>query len=429
MRIVLLFLFLIKSFFVLGQLNAVSIDSTSAILCKNNLSNEFKTKFEIINKNTNYFNNAERNIIKEICSNSQNEFLDRIKSNDFLCSNTETIYLQKLLNEILTKNKINASDYKILLSKDSEVNAANLGNCIVIINYGMFLTVENEDELMFVISHEVGHQCLNHVKQSIENYAKLSTSKEIVDKTKAIQRQKFGKATKANDLLKNLIYQNYNQRRKKEIAADSLGLSLYLKTLRNPKAAVTILEKLNISDKEKDSLSIADYKSIFEKDQFKIKERYFTTEESLFSKYDTEKKIEVDSLKSHPACSKRIELINKYFNNNFKGNDIKSSEFDQIKKQSISQNLLNLFSEKRFGESLYETLKLYNNDKENKFYKNLIFSCLVQIQKSRANYTINRYIPSYDVKNNTESMNRFITFINNIKTTDLDIITNNFKPL
>ena len=427
MRIILLLLFLSQSLLVSGQLNAVLIDTTSSIACKKDLNTEYIKKFELVNKNIVASSTSEKSIIKEISGETQKDFLEAIDNNNFSCDSNLNSYLQKLFSEILTKNKINPEGYKILLSKDSSVNARNWGDGIVVINFGLFLAVENEDELMFVISHEIGHQCLNHVKLGMERYAKLYTSNDIAQKTKEIQKQKFGKATKANDLLKKLMYQNYSQHRKKEIEADSLGLSLYIKTLRNPKAAITLLEKLDVSDTEKDSLTVADYKSIFEQNGFKVKEKYFEQEESLFIQYDGEKRIETDSLKSHPDCAARIQLIKKYLNNTFKGNETKSTGFDQIKKNSITQNLLNLYSEKSYGESLYETLKLYKNDKENTSYKNIILLNLWEIQKSRTNYTINRYVPSYNNKHNTASFNRFVSFVNNMKISDFDILLTNFK--
>ncbi|HNP32529.1 MAG TPA: hypothetical protein PKN96_04505, partial [Flavobacterium sp.] len=160
---------------------------------------------------------------------------------------------------------------------------------------------------------------------------------------------------------------------------------------------------------------------------YPLSEKYFEQEESLFSKYDGEKRINVDSLKTHPDCSTRIILAKKYFNNTLKENITKSEEFDLIKKKSINQNLYNLFSEKSFGISLYEALKLYKNDKDNAFYKNIILMNLIEIQKSRNSYTINKYVPSYDKKYNSSSLNRFVSFLNNIKVTDFDTIITNFK--
>ncbi|HNP34192.1 MAG TPA: M48 family metalloprotease, partial [Flavobacterium sp.] len=285
MRNLFLILFISLSFFVRGQLTNVLIDTTSSASCKKELSGEYTRKFQDVNKNITASNSDEKNILKELSAETQKDFLEAIDNNSFSCDSNLNTYLQKLLNEILTRNNINPTDYKILLSKDSTVNARNWGYGIIVLNFGTFLYVENEDELMFILSHEIGHQCLNHVKLGMERYAKLYTSKDIAQKTKEIQKEKFGKATKANDLLKKLMYQSYSQHRKKEIAADSLGLSLYKKTLRNPKAVITVLQKLDASDDEKDSLTIADYKSIFEQNGFKIKEKYFEQEESLFSKY------------------------------------------------------------------------------------------------------------------------------------------------
>ena len=227
-----------------SQNNITLIDTTSSHNCNNELYIEYKNKFELINKNISYSNSGEKNIIKEIYNETQKDFLETIQNDKFLCDNTISPYLNGLFNEVLSRNNIDSKGYKILLSKDSEVNAANLGNGIVVLNYGLFLDVENEDELVFVISHEIGHQYLNHVKKEIENFAKISTSKEVLLKTKEIRNQKYLKSTSAINLLKSISYQNYNKRRKKEIEADSLGFIFYKKTSRNQNSAISLLEKL-----------------------------------------------------------------------------------------------------------------------------------------------------------------------------------------
>ncbi len=222
-------------------------------------------------------------------------------------------------------------------------------------------------------------------------------------------------------------YQSYKERRHKEIEADSIGLVFYKKTMRNPQAAITILEKLDTSDKEKDSLVIADYKAIFERNGFVVKQKYFEQEESLFKKYDKEKRFDIDSLKSHPDCATRIELIKDYLNNNFEGTTGLSKSFAEIKKNSTYQNLVNLYYSESYGLSLYEALKLYKHNQEDRLLKNIIYINLVKIYDSRSNYTINRYVPAHDNMDNTDSLNRFVSFVNNIKMADFEIIINNFK--
>ncbi|WP_370029437.1 M48 family metallopeptidase [Flavobacterium sp. 28YEA47A] len=409
-----------------GQQNFVAIDTLSSE-CSNALGQEYQKKFESINKSISFKKAAEKNLIKEIYSEIQEDFLEKIKQKNFICNNDLEHYLKGLMDEVLTKNNINPQDYKILLSKDSEINAYNTGDGTIVINYGLFLTVENEDELVFVISHEIGHQFLSHVRNDIEAYVKLSRSESIIAKTKEIQRQKYGKATKANDLLKSIRYESYEKRRRKEIEADSIGIVFYGRTLRNPKAAINILEKFDSSDIERDSLTVADYKFIFEKNGFTVKQKYFNEEKSLFSKYDKLKGIDIDSLKSHPDCTTRIKLIEKKLEAKFSETYSNPTVFSEIKRNSTYQNLYNLYSSKKYGISLYESLKLYKKQTDDPVLQKIIHLNLLKIYESRINYTINRYVPAHDNLYNTASLNRFVSYLNNIKISDFETIINNFK--
>lgn len=426
MRFIFVITLLISGLLVRAQAAFVSIDTTSSG-CKIYLNLEYKKKFESINKMKSALNSAQKNITKEIYSEIQDNFLEKINSNNFICDDKINPYLQGLMGEVLIKNGISPEGYKMLLSRNSEINAYNTGDGTIVVNYGLFLATDNEDELVFIISHEIGHQFLNHIKNDIETFALLSTSEEVVKKTKEIRKQKYGRATTASDLLKNIRYQNYSERRKKEIEADSIGLVFYKKTMRNPKAAIAVLGKLDDSDKEKDSIMPADYKRIFEKGGFVIKQKYFEEEESLFKKYDKTKRIDVDSLKTHPDCITRVKLLKDHLDNKFTDQYSNSNSFLEIKKNSTYQNLFNLFTAEKYGLSLYEALKLYKNDSENPILKNIIYLNFTKIYASRGSYTINRYVPTHDNLHNTASLNRFVSFVNNIKMTDLEIIINNFK--
>lgn len=426
MRVIFIIIVLLINLSAESQNAFTAIDTTS-VVCKAGLNQEYKKKFESTIKSVTSVNASERNALKEIYGEIQESFLEKINNNNFICDDTINPYLQGLMDEVLSKNSINNYGYRMLLSRSSDVNAYNTGDGTIVVNYGLFLVVDNEDELVSVISHEIGHQYLNHVKKDIENFAKLSTSKEIVAKTKEIRRQKFGKATMATDLLKKVTYQKYDVRRKKEIQADSLGLVFYKNTKRNLKATISLLEKLDKSDIERDSLTVADYKLIFEKGGFLVKQKYFEQEQSLFAKYDKDKRFDVDSLKSHPDCTTRIQIISNHLDGKFSASQTISNNFVEIKKNSAYQNLFNLYTAERYGLSLYEALKLYKNDIENPVLKNIIYLNLVKIYDARGAYTINRYVPAYDNRDGTTSLNRFISFVNNIRMTDYDLIINNFK--
>lgn len=409
-----------------GQNQFQALDTIGSKAFDKNLYNEYKLKYTSYNKSLDGFKSNQRKVIKELYSNNQKDFLEKIHDNNYISDKGINTYLQELLNEILNANAIDPKDYKILLSKDSEINAHNTGDGTVVVNYGMFLTVENEDELVFVLSHEVGHQYLNHVKKEIEAIAALKNSEEIVKKTEEIRSQKYSKATAADNLLKNIYYKSYRDRREKEIEADSIGFNLYKKTTRDLNHTISLLKKLDDSNQEQDSLIVADYKFCFENGDFKLKSKYFETSQSLFQKYDYKSAALIDSLKTHPDCSARIQLINKRLVNPM-GNAKNSDYFIKTKKNSTYQNLLNLFSNKEYGTCLYESLKLYKKNKSDSELKRIIYLTLNEIVSSKKNYTISKYINSVDYKYNTDSENRFIDFINNIKISDLEIILTQFK--
>ncbi|WP_330444327.1 M48 family metallopeptidase [Flavobacterium sp. C4GT6] len=423
----LLLLFFFSFFYAEGQTSFSPLDTLSHT-CATKLKVEYVKKFKNINNSREYETSAQKNIIKEIYGGLQEDFIEKIDDNNFICDGDINSYLNGLMNEILTSNSIDKGIYRILLSKDPQVNAYNTGDGTVVVNYGLFLAVDNEDELVFVICHEIGHQFLDHLKKDVEAYARLSTSEEMIKKTKEIKKQKYNKASMATNLLKNIRYQSYSERREKEIEADSIGLVFYRQTKRSPAAAISLLQKLDVSDTEKDSLVVEDYKKIFEKGGFVVKQRYFEQEESLFQTYTKDERFNADSLKSHPDCSTRITLIKDYLDNKFiESSTASSTGFEEIKRNSVYQNLFNMFSAQDYGISLYEALKLYKYELQDPVLKNIIYLNLVKIYDSRKNYTINRYVPKHDNLNNTKSLNRFISFISNIKMTDLETIINNFK--
>jgi Zn-dependent protease with chaperone function len=428
MRIIFAILVMLLTSVCYTQSAAVGSDTLSSKACNALLRVDYAKKFTASNKNIASESNARKNIIKGIYSEIQDSFLEKMQRNNFICDEKSDKYLQGLLGEILSKNKITATDYRILLSRDSDANAYNTGDGTIVINYGLFMTIDNEDELVFVISHEIGHQYLSHIKNDIESFAKLSTSEAIIKKTREIQNQKYGKATMAGNLLKNISYQNYRQRRAREFEADSVGFVFYRKTGRNQQAPIQILSKLKDSDLEKDSLTVADYRAIFDKNGYKLKASYFEEEKSLFSQYDNEKRFEVDSLRSHPACQARMDMIGKQVQGKTSQTFTNAAFLTEVKAAAPIQNLYNLYFSENYGLSLYEALKQYKSDSTNPLLMEIIRLNLGKIMAARISYTINRYVPGVDNKENTDSLNRFITLLNNIRISDFETIMNNFKP-
>ena len=98
----------------------------------------------------------------------------------------------------------------------------------------------------------------------------------------------------------------------------------------------------------------------------------------------------------------------------------------ELKKNANYQNLYNLYLSGEFGICLYESLKIYKKSND-LFYKDLIFLNLSEIKKAKENQTLSKHIPQVDYIYNSVSLNRFINLMNNIRSSDLEIIIQNFK--
>jgi hypothetical protein len=98
----------------------------------------------------------------------------------------------------------------------------------------------------------------------------------------------------------------------------------------------------------------------------------------------------------------------------------------ELKRIANYQNLYNLYLSGEFGICLYESLKKYKGSND-LFYKNLILLTLVDIKKAKENQTLSMCVPKIDYVYNSESFNRFITLMNNLKIGDLEILIQKFK--
>jgi len=94
---------------------------------------------------------------------------ERENTNQFV---TNTI--DSLLTKICVSNNIKRSQIKIHVLDKKDVNAFALPNKRLVINSGLILAAENQEELCGVIAHEIAHIELNHVMKKLMKEVGLS---------------------------------------------------------------------------------------------------------------------------------------------------------------------------------------------------------------------------------------------------------------
>ena len=327
-------------------------------------------------------------------------------------------------------SELASSDIKLLLAFSDESNAYNNGENIVVINLPLIRDLKNEYQLAFVISHEIAHQKLNHVHEGIVKRLNKYNSEELVQKTKSIDKQKFNKGALASELMKNLVYGDRRESRKKEIAADSLGYLYFSKAYPNFNLqAVEALKILKNIDVATDSLSTTDFIKIFNSQNLKFNEEWLKSD--LVNNYNYQKdkkKYDVDSLRTHPDCDVRISLLTTTFNIKSIPQKIESGTYEESKKEIDKEYVFGLYFIEEYGKSLYYSLLKYKQDLGDTYYRNMIYENLVKLREYRMNYTLNKYLETEN-PNFSEGYNQFLNFIRNLRKNELNELILNFIKL
>lgn len=207
-------------------------------------------------------------------------------------------FVQKVFDRIVDSNAIQPPPGKILIIRETSVNAMCYGEGTILVTLGLLSKVVNEGQLAFALAHEIAHYDLEHVKKNILK----SVDREFDAKVKSnIDALIFGEIPEEKlEELKDWMYSIGEFNRTKELQADSLGF-LYYKKAGYPEQEVLSLLKLLESaqapkykwgDKFFDPLDFT--RCPFQKNWLKSRLSIYSRQ-----KY-TSFVVPLDSLKSHP---------------------------------------------------------------------------------------------------------------------------------
>ena len=150
-------------------------------------------------------------------------------------------------------------NYKVYLSP--EVNAFSLAGGTVRVYTGL-LDKMTDDEVLFVIGHEIGHVKNGHSKSRMQRAYAASAATKAVNASVSSRAGAIGAALGA-DVLSSLASEVITSKfsRGDETESDEYGLQFVHKSGRNPDAAASALMKLGDGEGESKGLSIAQFTS------------------------------------------------------------------------------------------------------------------------------------------------------------------------
>lgn len=387
----------------------------------------FLEKYKVVNENyvkglkAKYPGNTGRELAKNY-TEFQEDFRKELKNRDYVFNSEFSEKLQKYFDILKTKNQNIPDNIKILTARDNTPNAFCIQDGVFIVNMGLFNWIDNEDQLVSILGHELGHKILNHS----ENWQKklIETKNNSKEEVSAISISKVNKAEKAFNLFKNQMYESSIYRRKNESEADSIGYVMYRNAGLKNSEYINALKNLQEFDTISPRIVKAEtYKKFYDLPGHPFKEKWLKMED--FSGYNYEnykEKFDKDSLSTHPEITERINRLKKNFPELAKDEASEKSEnkdFLALKKMARYEIIPNFFQSEDYGLGIYTAMQFLQEGEEENYYKDWLGKNFLKIYDARKNYNLNRYLDRVDPKNQSESYQRFLNFMWNLSLDDI----------
>jgi hypothetical protein len=254
-----------------------------------------------------------------------------LKSGNVVYGDPISRYCNNLIDKLLmSRNDINVN-IRLYTLKSNDVNAYSTHQGIIIITTGLLSRLENEDELAFVLAHEIAHVIENHNVESFDYNSEL-----------------FKKDVAGNELEEKVL-KSAKHSKKSEFEADDLGFELFTAAGYNTLAIMGTMDKLlyaYLPAKQQ----YYDYSAV-ETDEYQFSERDKTFEEE---KIEAEEDVD-DSKSTHPNIKRRKEnILSKIIEGKYDTtqNLIVSSKFKQIKSIAYKESIYQYVIHHQYVEAL-----------------------------------------------------------------------------
>jgi len=319
---------------------------------------------------------------------------------------------------------------KIILEIDPTPNAFSIGEGTIIVYSGLLAGLENEDQLAFVLCHEIAHFLLEHATKGLVRQVKTFHSKEFKDKVKAVNAQEYNRSEHIENMFKNVLFNSRYHHRDLERQADSLAYILFLKTPYAPAQAQRLMQLFEYMDEPlRDSVlrlenhfGCAGY--TFQAHWLEKSHGSVWTGAKTLS--DAAEKPMQDSMRTHPDWKNRMQWIEEMSKTTPAGITTTAgvdNSYAPIKFMSIVESVEAWFNMERYDQALYFAVQYQNVYPDCSYFKEIQALSLYGLYAHSKDHTLATVLaessPDYPDK-----YNRFLDFLNNLRLKDLLALQN-----
>ena len=277
-------------------------------------------------------------------------------------------YLDALVAEIVKSNPLLQNKlFKCYFSKSGIPNAEYLGEGLIVFNMGLFSRLSNESQAAFVLCHELSHFYLNHSENSIQKYVATINSEEVQKQLRDIKKSEYGKREELEKLLKGMAFDSRRHGRDHESGADSMAVEFMRNTRFDIAESLSTLALLDSIDTDTLEMETA-LQKMFNFKEYPFQKKWTVKEEGLLGGHAklTQDESLADSLKTHPDCKKRIQILEpmvlKYRVANSLKNPVNAGKFKELANTFRYETIEYTFAADNYTKSLEYVIGLWQSN-------------------------------------------------------------------
>jgi Zn-dependent protease with chaperone function len=334
-------------------------------------------------------------------------------------------FLTTIQNKIYHANPELAHETTIYPYRSETPNALSMGNGTLCFMLGLLSRLETEDQVAFVLCHELAHHHRKHTELKMTQLANTNYDKELKKKIDAIMASPYNRHSRLKSLFSSLDISFSKHSRFAEYEADSIGLVYYRRTGYNPYAPLRVMQILDQADSAVYTENI-DLRKVFSFTDFKFKDSWLEYRKSDVW-HAPLRLTDSDTASTHPDCKKRFEALKGLLAaENVDDDEIKKGiPTDPIRMQASLEIIHSQYHFKQYGKSLFNALILSEKYPENTWLHAMIGKSLYQLYQAQKNHVLGKSLELPDPRF-PENYDRFLTFIHRLRLSEVAGLAYNY---
>ena len=349
------------------------------------------------------------------------ETISKFNDDHMMVQSEITEYLTAILERVAQANNLSPKDVNIYAFRTEVPNAVCYGNGVLSVMLGLLARLDTDDQVAYVVCHELGHHLAKDNLRGIENTIAMINDKDTRKNLNKARRSSYYSYSRTRDILDQLDFDFTRHSRAHEYSADSAGLILYLKAGYDPDSALKLLQILGKADE--DHYAPLDLEKFLTAQGIKPEPSWLQYANE--NKWHKDRK-RPDSLRTHPNTTERTIAVSRLLSNmgytyeglnapkELRGNVYKTrAQFEMVEAE---------FHFKHYSRALYNSIQLSLMYPDDPWLKAMTGRCLYEIYTRQKNHTLGKSLDLPDALY-SESYNKLLTFLHKLRLVEIELIT------